>query len=176
MDDKTVTIVNIAVGAVNFVLIAVNVYMLVRARLVSLKVVPTIPQDRPALAGDRDTYEIRIEVTNLSQFPVYIREAGVRPRDSNDEPVKFVAPEGLTFPFELKPRESARLLPARNDDMRVSAGRFRCAYSKTACGRTRSGTSPSLQQQELNVYKSRHASKLGAAWLHVRHWWERIRY
>lgn len=169
------TAVNIVVGVVNVVLVAANVYMLLRSQRVSLKVVPTIPLDSPALAENPDTYEIRIQVVNLSQFPVYLNEVGVIPRDPHDATIKFVAPTGLRFPIELKARESVRLLPAGDDHMPVSAGRFRCAYAKTACGRTRTGTSPSLQQQELNVFEAACGAKLGVAMLHLRHWCERIR-
>ncbi|RKT25486.1 hypothetical protein B0G69_1202 [Paraburkholderia sp. RAU2J] len=163
---------NITLGVVNVVLVAVNVYMLVRSQRVSLQVVPTIPLE--GSTADPDTYEIRIQVVNLSQFPVYVSEVGVKPRDSNDATIKFVAPDGLTFPFELKSRESVRLLPARDDDMRVSAGRFRYAYAKTACGRTRTGTSPSLQQQEFNVFEATGATADDLEKLRRRHKWDRI--
>ncbi|MFP3624824.1 hypothetical protein, partial [Burkholderia sp. SIMBA_051] len=78
-----------------------NAYMLVRSRRVSLMVVPTIPLASPALAEDPDTYEIRIQVVNLSQFPVYISEVGLKYRDRKDGVLKFAAPPNADFPIEL---------------------------------------------------------------------------
>lgn len=158
----------------NVVLGIFNAYMLLRARHVSLMVVPTIPLDSPALAEDPDTHEMRIQVVNLSAFPVYIRGVGLEPRDKGSVPIKFIAPADQRFPLELKPRQSIRLLPDENHYMRVSAGRFRCAYAQTACGRTRTGTSPSLQQQELNVFEHTGATHANLQELRRRHIWERI--
>ncbi|RZF31330.1 hypothetical protein EVC45_02435 [Paraburkholderia sp. UYCP14C] len=157
---------------VNIVLGVFNAYMLVRSRRVSLMVVPTIPLE--SSTADPDSYEIRIQVVNLSQFPVYVNEVGVMPRDPADAAIKFLAPDGLPFPFELKPRQSVRLLPAENNFMRVGAGRFRYAYARTACGRTRTGTSPSLQQQELNVLEHSGGTSYELERLRRRHKWEQI--
>ncbi|WP_321887250.1 MULTISPECIES: hypothetical protein [Paraburkholderia] len=159
---------------INIMLGVFNAVVLIRSRRVSLLVVPTIPLQGPARAEDRDTYEMRIQVVNLSVFPVYITEVGLKPRDGNDPPIKYVSPQGLSFPFELKPRESVRLLPAERDFMRVSAGRFRCAYARTACGRTRTGTSPSLQEQERNVFHYTGGTTEEREKLRIRQIWERV--
>jgi hypothetical protein len=70
-----------AATAINVILGIFNACMLVRSRRVSLVVVPTIPQAGFARGGDRDSYEIRVQVVNLSVFPAYVGEVGVQRRD-----------------------------------------------------------------------------------------------
>ncbi|WP_179404088.1 hypothetical protein [Burkholderia guangdongensis] len=158
---------------VNIVLGVFNAYMLMRSRHVSLMVVPTIPLEGPARGDDPDTHQIRVQVVNLSQFTLYVSEVGFMYRNQNGEVLKFVAPAGSQFPIELKARDSIRFQPEPGDIMESVKHRFKCAYAQTACGRTRTGTSPSLQQQELNVYLSTDATSADLAKLRKRHQWER---
>ncbi|MEW9584509.1 hypothetical protein [Paraburkholderia sp. DGU8] len=158
--------------AINVVLGIFNAFMLVRARRVSLMVVPTIPQAGSARGDDRDSHEIRVQVINLSGFPVYVGEVGLQRRDDPNSVIKFEAPEGRPYPILLNSRESIRVVPATGDIMRSVVYRCRCAYALTECGRMRRGTSPTLQQQEINVLVREKASRRSIAFTRVRHLWE----
>jgi hypothetical protein len=155
--------------AVNVVLGIFNAYMLLRSRRVSLMVVPTIPQAGSARGGDRDSYEIRVQVVNLSNFPIYLSEAGLQRRSDQGTFLKFEAPEDRPYPILLQPRESVRLLPSTGAIMRSVAYRYSCAYARTECGRTRRGTSPTLQQQEINVLESEKTSQMTLTAIRLRH-------
>ena len=111
---------------------------------------------------------------NLSQFTLYVSEVCFMYRHQNGEVLKFVAPAGSQFPIELKERDSMRFQPAQGDIMDSVKHRFSCPFARTACGRTRTGTSPSLQQQELNVLMSTDATIADIAKLRRQHQWERI--
>ena len=158
-----------SVTTVNVVLGIFNAYMLLRSRRVSLVVVPTIPLEGPAIGNDPDTHQIRVQVVNLSAFPIYLSEAGLQYRDEKDEYLKFDAPGDRPYPILLNPRESVRVQPSRANIMESVKHRFSCAYVRTECGRTRRGTSPTLRQQELNVLEAEGASRTRRAFLRTLH-------
>lgn len=162
---------------INVLLGIFNASMLLRARRVALLVVPTIPQEDPAIAEDPDTHEIRIQVVNLSEFPVYVNEIGLHRRSPPESTLKFLAPADRPYPILLNAREAIRVQPAPGDYMRVVADRFSYAYARTACGRTRRGTSPTLQTQEWHIFESKGApSWLASRNLRLCHAWQRIAY
>ncbi|MEQ5840144.1 hypothetical protein N0A02_11980 [Paraburkholderia acidicola] len=164
---KSATAINVALGIF-------NAFMLVRSRRVSLMVVPTIPQGEAARGADPNSYEIRVQVVNLSTFPVYVGEVGLQRRDDPNKVIKFEAPADRPYPILLNSRESIRVVPATGNIMRSVMYRCRCAYARTECGRTRRGTSPTLQAQEINVLKSEKASFVALALTRLRHLWEGI--
>lgn len=147
--DQYMTGINVGLGILNAGAALMNVYLLWSPRRVRLIVTPFIPQGLVALAEDPDTYQIRVQVTNLSAFPVYLNEIGLEYCDPTQARMKFPSLAGRPYPIVLNPRESIRALPA--DDMLVVTHCFRRAYARTACGRFRYGTSPTLLQQEINV-------------------------
>jgi len=163
--NKAVTAINVALGIF-------NALMLVRSRRVSLMVVPTIPQAGAARGDDRDSYEIRVQVVNLSGFPVYLSEAGLQFRDDPNNVIKFEAPEDRPYPILLNPRESVRVVPATGNIMLSVMSQCRCAYARTECGRMRKGTSPTLQAQEMIVLKGKNTSYATLALTRFRHLWE----
>jgi hypothetical protein len=167
---------SIAATAINVVLGIFNACMLIRSRRVTLMIAPTIPVDGSGLAENPDTYEIRIQVINLSQFPVYVSEVGLQPRDSYENVLKFMPPGDNRFPILMNGREAIRFVTAKNDDMRVGTDRFAYAYAKTACGRTRRGTSPSLQMQEQRFCEPPRCSQKECDRLKWRHRLESLRY
>lgn len=154
MEDNTVTGVNIALTAISAFATLWNAYLVLSPRRVRLNVVPDIPQG-PAHAENPDSHEIRVQVTNLGMFPVYLTAVGLSYRQKRDGDLAFPAPEGSPYPILLNVRESVRLLPHQGDYMRVSVGCFRNAYARTTCGRVRRGTSPTLIQQELVVLEGK---------------------
>jgi hypothetical protein len=125
-----------------------NAWMLLRSRRVTLKVVPYVPLG-PAVADDRDTFQTRITVTNLSQFPVYVTEVGFTFRERDGGDMKLHA-AGHQFPMVVEARETIKVT-ADPRELLADFARYpiKCAYAKTACGRTRTGISPSLLDYEL---------------------------
>ncbi|MFL9903347.1 hypothetical protein PQR71_35325 [Paraburkholderia fungorum] len=151
-----------------------NAVMLLRARRVALLVVPTLPIDGPAIPENPDTHEIRVQVVNLSSFPIYVVEIGLECRNRAEGVLKFHAPADRPYPILLNAREAVRVQPAPADFMRVVADRFSCGYAGTACGRKRRGTSPALQTQELLIVESQGASWFARACLRLRHAGQRL--
>jgi len=164
-----------SVTTINVLLGIFNAFVLLRARRVALLVVPTIPLDGPAIAEDTDTHEIRIQVVNLSGFPVYVNEIGLQCRDHKEGTLKFPASAERPYPILLNAREAIRVQPSPDDFMRVGTDCFSYAYARTECGRTRRGTSPTLQTQERYIFESNNASSWMAGWsLRLCHVWQRI--
>jgi hypothetical protein len=86
-----------------------------------------------------------VEVQNLSDFAVTIEEVGVFYSGTKKR--------GAIFPFLIDDKQWPRRLEARSSvtvySERPSAllgGRIRCAYAKTACGRTKTGMSGALSE------------------------------
>lgn len=134
------TLTNVALGIF-------NAWMLVRGKRVVLKVVPYVPLNVKATA-DPITYQTRVTVTNLSPFPIYVEEVGFA-FCGEHKPLKL-NPEGQQYPFLVEPRATLTLA-AHPDDLVADFAKYpiRHAYARTACGRIRTGTSPSLLDYEL---------------------------
>jgi hypothetical protein len=87
-----------------------------------------------------------IEVTNLSAFAVTVCDVGVF-YHGTDRRGSFVQPvfiDGGRWPRRLEPRSSVTVYgqrPESRPDQRI-----KCAYAKTECGVTKTGTSPALKQ------------------------------
>lgn len=138
-----------AVGTVfNVALGVFNAWMFLRGRRVVLKVTPYVTSGS-VVGGDPDTYETRITVANLGQFTVYLTEVGFSFRGANGGDSRVPVLHHI-YPIQLEPRESVRFAI----DPRYLLGEFarhpiRCAYVRTACGRRRTGLSPSLLDHEI---------------------------
>lgn len=104
---------------------------------------------RPAQAipygGADPRIELSIEITNLSSFAVTLKEVGVffqnkKSRGVFNNPVLL---DGGAWPRRLEPRSSVTIYGRKTSH---SDGYVRCAYAKTECGVTRTGSSPALRQ------------------------------
>lgn len=87
-----------------------------------------------------------IEVTNLSAFAVTISDVGVFYKGTNNRGciVQPILLDGGGWPRRLEPRSSVTIYgqtPSSSPDQRI-----RCAYARTECGYTKTGTSPALKQ------------------------------
>jgi len=142
-DITLVQAATLAIALVGAVLGVINTwYGLDKAR-VKLKVVPAnaIP-----LGGANPALRFCIEVTNLSGFPVTISDVGVffRGTDSRGSFVMPVLLDGGAWPRRLEPRSSVTVYAQRPESTPKS--RIKCAYARTQCGVTKTGTSPALKQ------------------------------
>jgi hypothetical protein len=86
-----------------------------------------------------------IEVTNLSAFAVTVCDVGLF-FSGTKERLTFVNPitgDGEPWPRRLEPRSSVSIYgepPASTPEHRL-----KCAYARTECGVTRTGTSPAFK-------------------------------
>lgn len=136
--------ITLAIAAVGAVLGIINTWRTIDQSRVKLKVVPAhaIPY------GNADpNIRFCLQITNLSQFAVTIEDAGFFFRGTKNR-ASIVNPIFTDFgawPRRLEPRSSITVysqLPACLKEGR----KLKCAFARTQCGRTKTGTSPALRQ------------------------------
>jgi hypothetical protein len=87
-----------------------------------------------------------IEVTNISVFAVTVNDVGFfyRGTDLRASYIHPVLLDGGSWPRRLEPRSSVTVYGSPPE---LRPGQpIRCAYAKTECGVTKTGTSPALKQ------------------------------
>jgi hypothetical protein len=87
-----------------------------------------------------------IEVTNLSAFAVTVYDVGVF-YNGTDQRGSFVQPvliDGGQWPRRLEPRSCVTVYGQRPESRPNQ--HIKCAYARTECGVTKTGTSPALKQ------------------------------
>lgn len=134
--------ITFAIAVLGAVLGIINTWQALDKSRVKMRVRPkhAIPVGR---ADPRLTF--CIEITNLSAFAITVEETGVFYKGTNSrgaytQPVLI---DGLPWPRRLEPRSSVTIYgqpPEGKND------RLKCAYARTACGVTRTGTSPAFKQ------------------------------
>ena len=135
--------ITMAIAAVGAVLGVINTWRALDQSRLKLKVVPK--HAIPVGAAPRNV-QFCIEITNLSQFAVIIEDAGVlfhgtTGRGSIIDPL---LPDRGSWPRRLEPRSSVTVyseIPKSGEGNRI-----KCAFARTQCGYTKTGTSPALRQ------------------------------
>ena len=87
-----------------------------------------------------------IEITNLSEFSITIDEAGVfyKGTDARGAYTKPILIDGKPWPRRLEPRSSVTVY---GQPPQAKPGHpLKCAYARTECGVTSTGTSPAFKQ------------------------------
>jgi hypothetical protein len=142
-DITTFQAVTLAIAAIGAVLGVINLWRAIDQSRVKLKVVPVhaIPY-----GAAPQNIRFSIQVTNLSQFPVTVDDAGVffhgtKARGSIINPV-FT--DNGPWPRRLESRTSLSIFSEIPKSK--SGHKIRCAYVRTQCGRTKTGTSPALRE------------------------------
>lgn len=135
--------ITLSIAVVGAVLGIINTWHSLDVSRVKLKVRPAhaIPVGAviPALT-------FCIEVTNLSTFAVTVCDVGVF-YHGTDRRGSFVNPfllDGGKWPRRLEPRSSVTVYGERPESLPNQ--RIKCAYARTQCGVTETGTSPALKQ------------------------------
>jgi hypothetical protein len=139
------TVVNgitLALALLGAVLGVINTWHALDKTRVKLRVRP-----KHALAfGSMDKHlDFCIEITNLSAFAITVEEAGVF-LNASDERLAYTNPVLIDdggWPRRLEPRTSVTIYGRAPSPI---GRRLRCAYASTACGVTRTGTSPAFKQ------------------------------
>jgi hypothetical protein len=139
----TVQAITLAIAVLGAVLGIINTWHGLDKSRVKFKVVPAhaIP-----VGGMNTALDFCIEVTNLSTFAVTVDDVGVfyHGTDSRGSIVQPVLIDGGAWPRRLEPRSSVSVYfqrPISTPDHQI-----RCAYARTACGVTKTGTSGALKQ------------------------------
>lgn len=135
--------ITLSVAVLGAVLGIINTWQGLDKNRLKLRVVPkhAIP-----VGGVNPKLTFCIEVTNLSTFPVTVSDVGVfyTGTDERGSIIQPVLSDGGTWPRRLEPRSSVTIYsqkPSSKADRKIS-----CAYAKTDCGHTKTGTSPALKQ------------------------------
>jgi hypothetical protein len=132
-----------AIAAVGAVLGVINTWRAVDQNRVKLKVVPT---HAIAVGAANPNIRFCVQVSNLSQFAVTFDDAGVLYHGTKNR-CSIVAPiftDNEAWPRRLESRTSVSIysqLPFSSTGRKI-----KCAYVRTQCGRTKTGTSPALRQ------------------------------
>lgn len=134
--------VTLAIAILGAVLGIINTWQALDKSRVKLRV---RPKQAIPLGGADPRLTFCIEVTNLSAFAVTVDEAGVFYHGTNERGacVRPVLIDGKGWPRRLEPRSSVTIYgqPPFSKDRHP----LKCAYARTECGVTRTGTSPAFK-------------------------------
>ena len=137
---STIEVLTFAGAMIGTFLGVLNTWRSVSSDKVRLKVKPVnIVAEDPRL-------EFGIEVINLSQFPVTVREIGfLFSGTSKRTPIiEYMNRSGHRLPIRLEPRTSTVFYFEKPNA--IPGHRFRCAYAQTDCESCITGKSPALAQ------------------------------
>jgi len=135
--------VTMSVAAVGAVLGIINTWHGLDKTRVKLKVRPAHVIHSGAISP---SLNFCIEVTNLSAFAVTVFDVGVfyRGTDQRGSVVQPVTIDGGQWPRRLEPRSSVTVYSQRPESKPGEP--IKCAYARTVCGVTKTGSSPALRQ------------------------------
>ncbi len=135
-----VSYIAVSLGAIGSVLSIINTVNALNQRKVRLRVSPA-----HAILPNSDALLVSVDVTNLSTFPVTVKEIGMTVPWSKRRLAIFQpgVTDGRPLPRRLETRESVCLL---FDPKEASGNRVGRAYARTACGVIATGTSPAFRQ------------------------------
>lgn len=135
--------ITLSVAVLGAVLGIINTWQGLDKNRVKLKV---IPKGAIPVGGADPRLTFCIEVTNLSTFPITISDVGVF-YHGTDKRGSIVTPfliDGGAWPRRLEPRSSVTVYSQKPTSS--AEHKIRCAYARTDCGTTKTGTSPALEQ------------------------------
>lgn len=134
--------ITFAIAVLGAVLGIINTWQALDRSRVKIRVRPkhAIP-----IGGADSRLTFCIEITNLSAFAITVEEAGVfyKGTDKRGAYTQPVLIDGLSWPRRLEPRSAVTIYGQPPDG---ETHRLKCAYARTACGVTRTGTSPAFKQ------------------------------
>jgi hypothetical protein len=142
-DTALVQAITLAIALLGAVLGVINTWHGLDRSRVKLKVRPA---HAIAVGAANPELDFCIEVTNLSAFAVTVHDVGVfyRGTKSRGSFVMPVLADGGSWPRRLEPRSSVTVYGQR--PISQPGRRIKCAYARTECGATKTGTSPALKQ------------------------------
>ena len=140
---SVVEAITLAIAVLGAVLGLINTWHAVDKKRVKMRVRPkhAIPVGS---ADPRITF--CIEITNLSEFAITVDEAGVflKGTDARAAYTQPILIDGKPWPRRLEPRSSVTVY---GQPPQAKPGQsLKCAYARTECGVTRTGTSPAFKQ------------------------------
>lgn len=135
--------ITLAIAVLGAALGLINTWHAIDKKRVKIRVRPK--HAIPVGAAD-PRFTFCIEITNLSEFAITIDEAGVfyKGTDSRGAYTQPIIIDGKPWPRRLEPRSSVTVYgepPQPKPDHAL-----KCAYARTECGVTRTGTSPAFKQ------------------------------
>ena len=141
-------ICTLVLGSVAAILGVYHVWRDRQRRKTRVRVIPGVA--RPVNAGEPLPERLSIEIVNLSNYRVTVKEVGFHPARGPGRlciwPLSSIGFPVEEWPTRLEPRDSITVYasPDLKEDYRATL--IRRAYVRTACGHEFSGTSPALQQ------------------------------
>lgn len=135
--------ITLSIAVLGAVLGVINTWHAIDKKRVKIRVRPkhAIP-----VGGIDPCITFCIEITNLSEFAVTIEEAGVfyKGTDSRGAYTPPLLIDGKSWPRRLESRSSVTVYGQPPKPKQGHA--LKCAYARTECGVTRTGTSPAFKQ------------------------------
>lgn len=135
--------ITLAIAVLGAVLGVINTWHALDNTRVKLKVQPghAIP-----VGGFNPSLNFCIEVTNLSAFAVTVYDVGVfhHGTEARSSFVNPILTDGGKWPRRLEPRSSVTVYGQRPES--PPGHPIKCAYARTHCGVTATGTSGALKQ------------------------------
>ena len=140
---STVQAITLAIAVLGAVLGLINTWHAIDKKRVKIRVRPK--HAIPIGAAD-PKISFCVEITNLSEFAVTIDEAGVfyKGTDVRGAYTQPILIDGKPWPRRLEPRSSVTVYGQQPE--RKIGHSLKCAYARTECGVTRTGTSPAFKQ------------------------------
>lgn len=160
----TLDVVIALAAFIGMVLGIFNFVRQLRSEKVNIRVIPLAAHYQGPGSGGKEVYitnseeflrenmppeSVALRVTNLSTFPVKIREVGFLPRKSKRRHSVHCprSDAGDTWPQKMAPRASATFYVELTEIIStLDATQIECAYVSTDCGNTFKGKSPALKQ------------------------------
>lgn len=147
-----------ALGLLGAVLGVVNTWRAFDRDRIRLKITPVwiIVPDRPNTLG--------IVIINQSYIAVTVSEVGFRLRDRSKRFVYIAKIPGVGhLPQRMEPRTEITAFAPPGTENDEPMRDVRCAYAKTACGRSFTGNSPALREVVATARKTSLVPKKGAS-------------
>lgn len=145
---SVVEAITLAIAILGAVLGLINTWHAIDKKRVKIRVRPkyAIP------VGELDSrITFCIEITNLSEFAITVDETGVfyKGTDARGAYTQPILIDGKSWPRRLEPRSSVTVYGQAPQSM--SDHLLKCAYARTECGVTCTGTSPAFKQLAASV-------------------------
>jgi len=152
----SIAVVGVVLGFCGLVLSIINSWKQSDRDRVKLRVNPTLE-----VWGSEFGYapQFGVEVVNLSAFPITLKEVGIKFKKPGAPLLQFECTVQKGSDVEIKPlpvrlnsREAIFFTATElQQDILLSAYRAKHAYVRTACGITKTGTSPALKARAAKI-------------------------
>lgn len=144
---SVVEAITLAIAILGAVLGFINTWHAIDKKRVKIRV---RPKHAISLGAVDPRITFCIEITNLSEFAITVDEAGVfyKGTDARGAYAQPILIDGKSWPRRLEPRSSVTVYG--HPPQPKPGHSLKCAYARTECGVTCTGTSPAFKQLDAS--------------------------